>query len=420
MTVPNEDLETLQTIAKLLELSPTFREDSNHLIHTLYSRQDFESCLSIIDDVLTKTNGLCEYAVYIKGLIFRHQGKINESLQLFHVATFLNPHSVRNIKQVGKSLHLLGKHKAAIEVFHEAYNLGIDDWEIWYCIGVCQLYLKLFEKAIESLRNSINHEPHDCAFSQLGRCYTLTGQFSLAVKVYQEALDFSPDNPKILTTLGLLCLRMDDLPKAFDFLGNALTIDPRDSKAILAAGSMIQDSSDNDVALVKYRLAVKQMPTSAQLWNNIGMCFFGKNDLLASVACLKKATQYGPFEWIIPFNLALVYMNCEQYASAFHYLSTCLNLKPDFHTAFTYLGVVLGKLNDFDNCIAAYERSLELKDDWTTRLNFCASLINFARLEEAREQFEIFEGIYAELSKEERNEDEDAVALRSKIKSILL
>lgn len=31
-----------------------------------------------------------------------------------------------------------------------------------------------------------------------------------------------------------------------------------------------------DVALVKYRVAAAVCPTSPQLWNNIGMCFFGK------------------------------------------------------------------------------------------------------------------------------------------------
>ena len=42
-------------------------------------------------------------------------------------------------------------------------------------------------------------------------------------------------------------------------------------KTILAAGSIIQDHSDMDVALVKYHVAAVQTPNSAQLWNNIGM-----------------------------------------------------------------------------------------------------------------------------------------------------
>jgi Bardet-Biedl syndrome 4 protein len=37
-------------------------------------------------------------------LIKRQQGQIAESLQLFQAATFLNPHNVANLKQVGRSL----------------------------------------------------------------------------------------------------------------------------------------------------------------------------------------------------------------------------------------------------------------------------------------------------------------------------
>ena len=44
---------------------------------------------------------------------------------------------------------------------------------------------------------------------------------------------------------------------------------------------MRYDQQDMDVALVKYRVAAVQTPNSAQLWNNIGMCFFGKVCLFA-------------------------------------------------------------------------------------------------------------------------------------------
>ncbi|PNG99216.1 Bardet-Biedl syndrome 4, partial [Tetrabaena socialis] len=97
-----------------------------------------------------------------------------------------------------------------------------------------------------------------------------------AINVYMEALEHSPENPEILTTLGLLFLRTNDNNRAFDYLGTSLTHDPRNPRTILAAGSIIQDHSDMDVALVKYRVAAVQTPNSPQLWNNIGMCFFGK------------------------------------------------------------------------------------------------------------------------------------------------
>lgn len=52
-------------------------------------------------------------------------------------------------------------------------------------------------------------------------------------------------------------------------------------QAILAAGSIIQVHGDYDVALTKYRVAAAATPESAHLWNNIGMCFFGKKKHIA-------------------------------------------------------------------------------------------------------------------------------------------
>ena len=88
--------------------------------------------------------------------------------------------------------------------------------------------------------------------------------------------------------------------------------------------------------LYRYRVAAVQTPNSAQLWNNIGMCFFGKQRFVAAIACLKRALFLDPFEWIISYNLGLVHLNTGQYASAFHYFSTSINLKPDFPSSYMY------------------------------------------------------------------------------------
>jgi Bardet-Biedl syndrome 4 protein len=43
--------------------------------------------LALIESVLAEFNGMCEYPIYIKALIRRQQGQIQESLQLFQAAT---------------------------------------------------------------------------------------------------------------------------------------------------------------------------------------------------------------------------------------------------------------------------------------------------------------------------------------------
>ena len=53
----------------------------------------------------------------------------------------------------------------------------------------------------------------------------------------------------------------------------------------MAAGSMMQSHGDFDVALTKYRIAAVNTPESPPLWNNVGMCFFGKKKYVAVSRC---------------------------------------------------------------------------------------------------------------------------------------
>jgi Bardet-Biedl syndrome 4 protein len=256
---------------------------------------------------------------------------------------------------------LLGKHKQAIDVYEEAQRVGVEDWEIWHNKGLCQLYLKDYEAAAACFRKANSIQRHDVSFMQLGKVFTLQEKYKEAINVYLEALEFSPENPELLTTVGLLYLRLGENYRAFDYLGNSLTHDPKNAKTILAAGSIIQDHSDMDVALVKYRVAAVKTPKSAQLWNNIGMCFFGKQRYVAAIACLKRALYLDPFEWIISYNLGLVHLNTGQYASAFHYFSASINLKPDFPSSYMYLAITLSRLDDFENSCNAYEKAIEME-----------------------------------------------------------
>lgn len=88
-----------------------------------------------------------------------------------------------------------------------------------------------------------------------------------------------------------------------------------------------QNHRDYDVALSKYKTATLQIPESPALWNNIGMCFFGKKKYVAAISCLKRANYLAPFDWKILYNLGLVHLATQQYASAFHFLSSAVNLQ---------------------------------------------------------------------------------------------
>jgi len=49
----------------------------------------------------------------------------------------------------------------------------------------------------------------------------------------------------------------------------------------LVAGSILQNHYEFEGALMKYRICSVLNPDSPELWNNIGMCFYGKNKIIA-------------------------------------------------------------------------------------------------------------------------------------------
>ncbi|XP_075361711.1 BBSome complex member BBS4 isoform X4 [Mycteria americana] len=278
-------------------------ERKNWLIYLLYVRRDYDECKAVIKEQLQESHGLCEYAIYVQALILRLEGKIQESLELFQTCSILNPQSADNLKQVARSLFLLGKHKAAIEVYNEAAKLDEKDWEISHNLGVCYMYLKHFNKARDQLNNALELNRHDLTYMMLGKIHLLEGEMDKAIEVYKKAVEFSPENTDLLTTLGLLYLQ--------------------------------------------------------------------------AISCLKRANYLAPFDWKILYNLGLVHLTMQQYASAFHFLSAAINFQPKMGELYMLLAVALTNLEDIENAKRSYEQAVALdKCNPLVNLNYAVLLYN--------------------------------------------
>jgi len=52
-------------------------------------------------------------------------------------------------------------------------------------------------------------------------------------------LNIYPESSELLTTIGLLYIRLGQNNQAFQFLGNSLSYDQKNNKTILALGSIV-------------------------------------------------------------------------------------------------------------------------------------------------------------------------------------
>ncbi|XP_063226121.1 Bardet-Biedl syndrome 4 protein isoform X2 [Bacillus rossius redtenbacheri] len=390
-------------------------ESRNWLINMHYVRNEFDICKIFIHEELEKSCGMNEYANYVLGVILRHEGKIQESLEYFQKCHSLNPGNSDNIKQVARSLFLLGRHTLAMEAYLEAESASTSpDWVIYHNLGLCLLQLGMLTKAKEYLLQAIQISRQEDSYIALAKIHLLENDIEGAIWVYKAALEYYGENCEMATALGLLYTKMGQFQLAFEKFGSALAHDPNNPKALLAAGAIMQGHRDIDVALSKYKIVAQYLPESSALWNNMGMCFYEKKKYVVAISCLKKASYFAPFNYKTLFNLGLVHLATQQLASAFHFLSAAINFRTNCASAFHLLAICLKKLGDPDNALQAFQEATRLDPaNVHTRLNFAVFMHSLGQTKSALEQLNKFHEIAVGVEDLEKETRQLASTLRS-------
>lgn len=83
----------------------------------------------------------------------------------------LDPSNPDYLKQFGRSLYLLGRHKTAIELFDECLSMNSLDWEVFFYRGLSCKFLRLYDEAIENFKQSNEVHKHENTYIELGRMY---------------------------------------------------------------------------------------------------------------------------------------------------------------------------------------------------------------------------------------------------------
>ncbi|CAF1313523.1 unnamed protein product [Rotaria magnacalcarata] len=328
----------------------------NWFLHRMYARGEYDRIQQFIH-IQSHRN---TYMTYVQALVHRQQGLIVEALELFQRCAIESP-SLTNIKQVAKSLALLGRYRLAIDAYQEALTLTTNDWEILHNLGLCHTHLNELKQAKEYFLQALQiTEIQDASFLALGKVYLLEGERTEAEALYEQGVRRNPESVELYTQLGLVAFEKANYTKAFECFGTALTFSPTHTPAIMAACQVIQKHGDADVALSKYRIIYRRKPECVQVWNNIGMCFFSKKKFVAAVSCLKRANYLAPFELYVLYNLALVHLYLQQNASAAIFLESAIRINKKHAPSYTLLGITLSKLNDFNNALKSFNYSLKI------------------------------------------------------------
>lgn len=350
-------------------------EASNALLHRLYVQGDYVGCKSLIGEMLEQSSNQSEFAFYMRGVIARTEGELEEALSWFNKALTVSANATAYLVHIGRVYFLMGNHTLAVENLERAVKSNPNDSKAYYWLAraIYHLDTELFntcEKARDLLLQapSLQTSPELVIF--LAKLVAESGDTTAALQAYERALQLEPENLDVMFKMGMLYLRNNSEDPAFAMFGKALSYDSTHQQSILAAGSIMQSHGDHDVALNKYRVAVDGCDYNGCLWNNIGVCLLAKGRLAQAHSCLKKASFICPLDYKINYNLGLVHQAMGLYCSALHFLKAASELKRDDPQIIGAMAVVLSNMNDVNNARRAYEKSISIDPRPNVILNY--------------------------------------------------
>ncbi|XP_064547866.1 Bardet-Biedl syndrome 4 protein homolog [Drosophila montana] len=342
------------------------------LLHIYFTRRQFEHCRRLIARELNRHLN-AEYLYFVQGLIEREDGNNIEALRNLQKAAELNTRNIETYKEIGRTLYNMGRFGQALSVFREAEQQSPrKDHEIYHYLGEL-LYRSAATQPQLELARQQQHEARGYfelavqagkkleSYVRLAELYRKDKDYQKAIDVLETCLHLTPENAEVLTEISVLYLKINETQKAFDRLAEIVNIERNCApKGLLALGAILQSRNDVDAALSKYSQIADTEPEIAELWNNIGLCFFKKQKFIAAVSSLRKSVWISPLNYNALYNLSLIYIASEQYASAFHTLAAAINLRKDNAECYMLLGLCLRKLEDLENAFVALERACSL------------------------------------------------------------
>lgn len=229
--------------------------------------------------------------------------------------------------------------------------------------------------------------------------YHRHGQLKEAKALYSKVLEKSPQNPKVLSLLGVAHYQMGDVDQGISHLSKALELDPNLPDAHNNLANMLKSQGLYEKALAHYERATTLKPDYADAFNNRGNVLQDLGRALEAIPMYQKAIALrGPTpatlnnlgnayqslemanEAILVYekaleldpnfaeasgNLARIYSSCGQFQKAVDLCAEAIRRAPDSVELHFQLACGFKELGDFDSAKPMFEKVLQLDPEHT-------------------------------------------------------
>lgn len=156
-----------------------------------------------------------------------------------------------------------------------------------------------------------------------------------------------------------------------------------------------------------YRLTLREDPTFAEAYNDLGLMVARRGDLDQATSLLKRGSELDPNNYVLAYNLAYIYLLANRPDAAVEPLENVLRIVPDYTEARNNLGLAYMRLQVYDRALDEFGRLTQSAPDFADGwYNIGVCYMNLDQTDSARTYLQEY------LSREQSNPDRIAEAQR--------
>lgn len=290
----------------------------------------FQSNEALWGDTLAR-NPDCWLAHNNLGVVFEHQGKVEEAESQFRAAIALKPTFVEAISSLGAHLARKGLVEDGMNCFYRALQIDPAYPGALYNLGNALVSQVRYADAIPLLENALQVNPGDYeARNILGYALARLGRVDEAMEQYRFGLRYKPDDAPLHKNLAEILVAKGQLDEAIGHYRQALQTNPNDHDIHYLLGIALALQGKWDEAIQNYEEKLRWSPTDVEAQYNLGYALRvrGRND--EAITHLNEALRWKPEFPLAHYNLGCALADKGLRSEAVRHLREALWLKPDY------------------------------------------------------------------------------------------
>jgi tetratricopeptide (TPR) repeat protein len=266
-----------------------------------------------------------------------------------------------------------GQHAEAELCCRQALTIDADHGDSLNLMGVLASLAHQNDRALEWFARAIRQAPRLDYLKNLGAALHRLGRLEEALKAYDKALMFAPEDAEIWTNIGRALTQAGRHDEACLSFEHALKLNPRSPDAAIGRGRVLFKQDRYEEALACFDLVSEMRPDDAELAHMRSTCMGHLRRFDEALPEVRKVLAANPHNADALNNLGAIHQSRGRHEEALPCFDQALAIRPDFIHAMNNKAFSLSELHQYDSAFALYERVAALDPDnasmrWNTAM----------------------------------------------------